>query len=568
MQLPYNTKTIWWTMRRKLYLDCSLVLVTCFLFLAPKSGSANNLEIHGCWERVHSIILFADGHTEKSKVSCVDFYDTEKMTKVSACPPAFKQVTAQISVNDLTNLVVKNEYSTEKYSFQRTGDTLVLDNYGVQTPSANRTPDKTMTKVSIVMKYKDVPSQETCFPPQVIVTKDDVFRHYRILDLVVSSIENTIRMEVLMSLTKHFDRGISAQALGDDGVRRMLEHVDRISWIAAKGVRPRYEAQTSRIKDIFFAPGHYGDHVSPDLADKNVQDWLVGAMDEVLQARMVSSYLMAGFPKIGPLDLKNLVPSDGFNEKLSRERETLAKEYGLGEEFLRDRLMLMQVADIPRLRNLLPNGNRLSELKSLSLRSAEMARKNRYWLSSARGVARAEMFTSQALWSQDRKEVISDDVANKMKDEVELLATRIGMVSSLAWDETGDKSRCLSSGIDLKSVEDGKGDWTKIRLANGSGIAQGSMEHMRVVDVIERGCAGTKNLKTARKVLEDVVATPNLQPKFAAECKLAHWFRYGIGGEKDIRRADELEAAYINRSDTKCRSQHPIDPSNPWADLK
>jgi hypothetical protein len=390
--------------------------------------------------------------------------------------------------------------------------------------------------------------------------------------LVISSIENTIRMEVLMSLKQELHRTIPAQALKDQDIRRMFEHVDRIASIAAKAVRPRYEAQEQRVKDIFFAPGHFSDYVNPNLADKNVQNYLVDAMEEVLQADTITSYLI----QFGPIDFKTLFPLGEADTKRYGEEEKSARGYGLGEGFLRKRMMLMLVLDIPVMQNRLPNGDKFQKLKTLSLRNAEIARKNRLRALSMDGarIERAEIFTSQALWSQDAKILMTDDIKNKMKEEVRLLASRINMLKALNLSEEEHKSRCAalatSGGVDLKSVEGGKGDWTKIRLADGKGIAQGSEAHTTLAWLIEWGCAGPRDFKTARKVLEDIAVIQNPITKHSTECKLAHWLRYGIGGRKDIQRADKLEAAHADRMNGKykCRSQYPIDPNNPWADLK
>jgi hypothetical protein len=557
-------------MRHCQYLDHSLLLVACVLLLASDWVSANNLEFHGCWEPEYAITHYADGHSVKGKLPCIEFYDTANMMMSSACYPGFERRDVKITDADSVGFSIEEKYALMKYAFQRKGGTLVLERRDVMIPSATRTSDKTITKIEIIRKFKNASSPADCLPPQIIVTKDDVFRHFRILDLVILSFENTIRMEVFMSLNRRFNRVIPAQALSDHDIRRMLEHVDRISSNAIKEIRPICEAQENKVKDIFFAPGHYdGNNIWPDLADENAQDWLVGAMEEVLQAKTISSYLMvAGSPKIGPLDFKALSSWNEADDKAYVQKEELSKTYGLGKEFLFDRMMLMRVLDTPVMQNRLPNGNRFSELKALSLRNAAIARKNSNWrFFSARGVERAAMFTAQAFWSEVRKEVMTDDVKNEIEKEVQVLARRIKMLDP--WGKP-DCSHVYDKGIDHKSVENAKGDWTKFRLANGESIAQGSEEHVLAAHLIQWGCAGTRDWKIVRKIFEDAVVAQKPVSKYSADCTLAHWLRYGFGGKKDSRRADEIEAAYTNRAggNHECPRQYPIDPSNPWVDLK
>jgi hypothetical protein len=575
-------------MKHYQYLDHS-PLLTCVLFLASNVVYANDLEFHGCWEPERATTYYADGHADESKPSCIEFYDTVNMVISYACLPDFKRrEDDKITDADSASFSFKH-YSQrqEEYAFRRKGDILVLERYDLQSSSPNLPPDKKITKYEIIRKFKNASSPDDCFPPQIIVTKDDVFRQYRILDLVISSLENTIRMEVIESLAHELWRDIPApeikngipavRTMKDQDIRRVFEHVDRIASIAAREIRPRYEAQEDRMKDIFFAPGHYGNRRSSDLADENVRDYLAGAMEEVLQAGTITSYLMAGFPQIemGFIDLKTLLPLNKVDEKRYAEEEKSAKEYGLGEEFLRERMKLMWILDIPVMQIRLPNGDRFPELKALSLRNAAIARKkNSHWLESAHGIERATMFTAQALWSQDRKDLMTKDIKNKMKEEARLLATRINMLFPINWSEQERKSRCSTwakmYGIDLKSVEDGKGDWTKVRFTNGKGIAQGSQAHTMLSLLFEWGCAGTRDFKTARKILEDIAAMQNPITKDSIECRLAHGVRYGRGGGTDVQRAEELEAAYADRAGGihKCSSKYPIDPSNPWADLK
>jgi hypothetical protein len=560
-------------MRHHQYFNHSLLLLVCVLLLASDRAFANNLEFHGCWEPEYVITHYADGRSVKGNIPCVEFYDTASMVMSSACYPGFeRREDVKITDADSAGFSIAYKYASTKYAFQRQGDTLVLDSLNdVMIPTASKIPDKAIIKREIIKKFKNASSPADCLPPQIIVTKDDVFRHFRILDLVISSLENTVRTQVFMSLSRQFNRKIPAQGLGDHNIRRMLEHVDRISSNAAKEIRLKCEALENKIKDIFFARGHYdGSHIWPDLADENAKDWLVGAMEEVLQAQTISSYLMTSFPnsQIGFLDV--LFPWDevGNKEKEYMQKEKSSKEYGLGEEFLRDRMMLMWVLDTPVMQNRLPNGNKFPELMAMGLRNAAIAKKNSNWrFHSARGVERAVGFTAQALWSEIHKEVMTDDVRNEIEKEVQVLASRIKMLEP--WGKP-DCSSAYTKGLDLKSVADAKGDWTKFRLANGKSIEQGSEEHVLAAHLIQWECAGTKDLAIVRKIFEDVVAAQKPVAKYSADCALAHWLRYGIGGKKDSQRADEIEASYANRAggNYKCHRRYPIDPNDPWADLK
>ena len=198
------------------------------------------------------------------------------------------------------------------------------------------------------------------------------------------------------------------------------------------------------------------------------------------------------------------------------------------------------------------------------------------------------------------KQALSTDDTSKITKRLEVLSARIQMLSNPTI--TG---RCAQLSLDPVSAAASEGNWATVKTSQGAAIERGSHEHLKLFFYYKQGCSGQRDFKVARKVLEDISATPydykKTKPGLRSDvrhCELARWARYGVGGERSETLAREYEYRFrseawmvpINPTAAELRdlvTRHPgyeaasygflcppnrvtggIDPRNPWKDLE
>lgn len=90
--------------------------------------------------------------------------------------------------------------------------------------------------------------------------------------------------------------------------------------------------------------------------------------------------------------------------------------------------------------------------------------------------------------------------------------------------------------------------------------------HNRAIgaDSYERGCYVEKNFEIAFKLWKESAEQGHVK----SYCKVANWYRYGIGTKMDIRLAEKWEASYREQAFGRSCEPLKIDPRNPWLEIK
>lgn len=95
-------------------------------------------------------------------------------------------------------------------------------------------------------------------------------------------------------------------------------------------------------------------------------------------------------------------------------------------------------------------------------------------------------------------------------------------------------------------------------------IKPGSVEHSWVALSFERGCEGNKDFSIALKVWEDMATAGNIH----SYCKLADYYRLGVGTKPDPKRQQEWAEKFKAIGQGRvCENQMAFNPEKPWIGL-
>jgi len=125
--------------------------------------------------------------------------------------------------------------------------------------------------------------------------------------------------------------------------------------------------------------------------------------------------------------------------------------------------------------------------------------------------------------------------------------------------------------FDVKSIEDNKWEWKKVKTKDGKLIDESSYDMRILYDVYRLGCFAGRNTKAALQVIEQWARSHGDTGKIAqnSHCELARLNRYGIGIEVDEDKATQWEQKFFDVSQGhKCIKRRVIDPDNPLRMIK
>lgn len=101
-------------------------------------------------------------------------------------------------------------------------------------------------------------------------------------------------------------------------------------------------------------------------------------------------------------------------------------------------------------------------------------------------------------------------------------------------------------------------------MSGSTPIKPGSVEHSWVAMSFERGCEGKKDFSIALKVWEDLAAAGNI----FGYCKLADYYRLGVGTKPDPKRQQEWAEKFREIGQGRvCENTMAFNPEKPWIGL-
>ncbi|HEX5393798.1 MAG TPA: hypothetical protein VFW68_10970 [Rhodocyclaceae bacterium] len=523
---------------------------------ATLSSAAEDNKLLGCWKLEELRDYFANGETHERRIpDCFTFFDDRVQT--TSCGKPFRRITDEYSLGDPGTITYKRRSS----EFSLNGEILLVTTQ--LKPSAKASPDKAQTRLEAKLMRLPKSSLNECLPAPMTVSKEEFFKMFHVSDLVISYLESSVRSMLILQFTREeFRTKIPEDSLSSEDLKRLLVEIDKIANDAVKSVRPILEKDRAKIADVYFSPGHFGNYIDDNLALEDRKQWAENAVQEILSSQRMSGYF---------------VVISAFSPKLlgsfrDQTRNRVVSDWGLGRSYELDRELLIAFSESPAVLQLLPNRDEVARNGKLGLKNAKEAESK--LISGLDGnLERAVQLTANTLQTRHGQALLPEETQKAAREAISVLARRLRLLNPVAW-ESGepDSGPCSKGNLDQKSLVGSNGDWKKIRTLDGAPIVLGSWGHYAAFTRFAY-CDSPRNFKAARRVLGDIVALDAPPMGHGKECELAHWYRYGIGGEKSESKAAALEkrfeawAAGSGRTGQRCAPQSRIDPRDPWKDL-
>lgn len=535
----------------------ALTLLFAVTFAATHSSAAEDNKLIGCWKIEGLRDYFANGATHERRIpDCFAFFDGKIQT--TSCGKPFRRITEEYSLGDPSTITYKRRSS----EFSLDGEILLVTTQ--MKPSEKASPDKAQTRLEAKLMRLPQSSLNECLPAPMTVSKEEFFKMFHVSELVIAHLESSVRSMLILQLTREeFRTKIPEEALSREDLKRLLVEIDRIANDAAKSVRSILEKDRAKIADVYFSPGYFENYIDDNLALDDRKQWAENAVQEILSSQRMSGYFLV-FAAFSPKLLESIKRDQAPNRVVS--------DWGLGRSYDLGRELLVAFSESPAVLQLLPNGDEVARNGKLGLQNAKEAKSK--LISGLDGnLERAVQLTVNTLQTRHGQALLPEEAQKAAREAISVLARRLRLLNLVAW-ESGepDSGPCSRGNIDHSSLVGNNGDWRKIRALDGEPIVPGSWSHYAAFTRFAY-CDSPRNFKAARRVLEDIVALEDPQMGRGKECELAHWYRYGIGGEKSESKAAALEKRFAawatssGRTAQRCAPESRIDPRDPWKNL-
>jgi hypothetical protein len=346
----------------------------------------------------------------------------------------------------------------------------------------------------------------------------------------------------------------------DDDLKQIAAGFDRIRAETPPPIKnlPLPEAQALHQEYVSaFRAKLQNQELARFYAGKEVQDW----------AKRESTFLVKALPLSSLLSVLRVLAPDKFRFPTQTE----ANVFDLSSGGVTPAISIFYISEAlysDTLSPLIPARFNLDKLRKEERKLREDA--NRIFGSAAEAkylyLIRSALFAGDTAINTEMNKLIRQQpgIAQRQR-QLEILAARASYAANPYL--TGACER-IKERLDPSTIGSSGGKWEGVKNVEGNQIKPDSDDMQVLVQAYTKGCYIKRNAAIARSLLEQWGNAHHDTGKkaVASHCKLAQWYRFGVGGPKDEATAIRWEDRYTTESGGYiCPNQLPfIDPTDPW----
>jgi len=548
--------------------------ITALLATAANGQPSNAAKLQGCWQKDEVVTTRLNGETSRRKVEtqCRDWIAAEMIT--SACRDRLGLVrrtyhsSYEISVQDKMTLRAHVPSESGKVSMLRpTIEDIRLEperlRRTISYPEAKATDRNPNPDTRYDTYYTPVSAdEERCVPRTEQVDTKDAWAFWKGPELAHAFRRSLHEFEYAVRFK---DNDVARMANADippeerariaNGLWKAL---DRAATIGMKD----WDSRSALLEKTWADKKACSDHNQTlYLASPAVRQWAEDTVRETIALQRLTPRLAAAL-FIYPDEAKKLIEHPSMN---SKETETRLKRGLLSDLLLLSRAAVAQLADYPSVAKIVDPGIDFVALRDLGERNAEFFEKNLQYTDVLR-------CPGQLAAGFPPPDIANREAAERaFNDEFSALKARAGLSAEL---RSGSRCQSIEKLIDMNSLKSSQGDLDQILDLNGKPVAAQAWPAWNAVNAFTYGCGVAQDVIRARQVLDQAsVAMGKTKFKgkveYDAWCQLARWYRYGIGGPKDLKIAESWEKRVKDEVNAiGCYAAAPIDPMDPWREIQ
>jgi hypothetical protein len=556
-----------------------LLGIAALLSTAVHGQSNDAARLQGCWQRDEVVTTRLNGDTSRGKVEaqCRDWITAEKVT--SACldslglvrgtnswsyeMPAPDKITLRMHLTSATGGVTMMPPTSEGVQFEkeRLGRTKAY-------PDMKATDRNPNPGVRYDTYYTRVSADENhCIPRAEQVEAMDAWTFWRGRELAHSFRRYLHDIELILKFKeKEIGDLLQTDMPKAERARVILELRRLIDHAPAKGMT-NWADQAASLEKTWADKNLCGNQKETlFLSSPAVRQWADDTVRETIALQRLTPHLAAAM-FLYPDEAKKMMEdaSPGSREAEKRfEIGALVRAGPLGL-FSLPRIVVAKLADYPDMGKMIDPETDFKVLRDLGRRNIEFVEKNNLEHTSILDCPR------QLAASFPQPDVANIDAsARAFKDGLETLKGRVWLAANLRNGPSESLCRNIENVINMESLKASQGNPHRILNFKGKPITDEGFLISTAMSAYTYGCSVPRDVMRARQVLDQgAVAMENNKLKGKSEheawCRLARWYRHGIGGPKNLKMAEAWEKRVKDVvTPTGCPSVTPIDPSDPW----
>lgn len=389
------------------------------------------------------------------------------------------------------------------------------------------------------------------------LSRSEAYRLHPIKELVISSVEADFQATVIDNFIGKFGNRPPEAAFSDEDIAKVMLQLQAIGNAVNQPIRRYLEHEDARIEGLFFSPTSCGEYEYRDfqISSPARKLWLSKQYEEIMRSNRLASFSsLIFFLK----DQRKLM-MELDRSKLSQLNNLFRSSDAMTIDGTRGFIRIYYAS--PTISKIIPDSFKLQELATLSLQNEEIRKTNFYSLPSC--MDKAVFFTADALKSRDLMPLYKSSEIKNAYQQIDVLYSQ---VTHLMNPRATGRCDNLRQYLDMGSVSDSQGDWSKVKVGGGQYIKADSDVMFHLSYAYSSGCSGNKNIVAARKTLEAYANSdaPASKTTFPLLCTLMKWSRNGIGGAPNAAMEKKLEVGLQQKTGQVCSQAYTVvDPNDP-----